>query len=306
MSTERQKGRRALEARVLQNEDEDPPEDRHPWMTFLCRLQLKNESPFSIAPLFALGSTIMELLFLLKLTGLLNLDMIALSSVCILILLTLVTLLYIRFDKLTLLSFLLLSVSLLCSSTYLVVVISTIESEAAASVTEMTLNESSSVSSTRIPTPRGIILHHGGASASSHLNWIYEIQNENQCCGYLNYTDWLMTMNRSEPENEQELFWVTSCCNKNISKEESECLSKPWTTGNEDLHKLESSLYEEGCGHFLDKKLQEVIEYKFRSSSGLVFWDLVVLVDLVVYTMWKKFHTKTANNDMEFNDDVFT
>ena len=53
MSSERPKGRRDLQARVLQNHEEVEPE-RRSWTNFCCRLQLKNERPFSIAPLFAL------------------------------------------------------------------------------------------------------------------------------------------------------------------------------------------------------------------------------------------------------------
>jgi hypothetical protein len=69
----------------------------------------------------------------------------------------------------------------------------------------------------------------------------------------------------------------------------------------------------QGCGSLLDEKMDSVYFEFFKTSLGLTFWDLMIAIDLVVYTIWRKLRSKAHSGYNGRNgaiatddDDVFT
>ncbi len=61
----------------------------------------------------------------------------------------------------------------------------------------------------------------------------------------------------------------------------------------------------------MDDKYDEVNFQLFKTSLGFSFWNLLITFDLIVYTAWRKLHSKAHNacngrNVVGEDDDVFT
>lgn len=73
-------------------------------------------------------------------------------------------------------------------------------------------------------------------------------------------------------------------------------------------------IFSQGCGSLLDDGLDRVQQEMLKTSMALVFWDILILTDVVVYTIWRKL--RGMSNDCQQNgnlrecgaeeDDVFT
>jgi len=157
--------------------------------------------------------------------------------------------------------------------------------------------------------------------AETEIRWIHVIQSTNKCCGFWNYTDWV-DPSRLQDSNKTYLYiatepisppprWVTSCCDRSLSPDNNKCRSD---SVYDDWKDVIHYLFPEGCGSVLDDELDRVQNEMLKTSMALIFWDILILTDIVVYTIWRKL--KSQSSDCTRNgsirdcgteeDDVFT
>ncbi|CAL8126510.1 unnamed protein product [Orchesella dallaii] len=316
--------------------DENPRPSFFRWFRCQCqKIRLVNDRLFIIAPMMAMGSSLSELVVVFSITGFTNLDMVAVSSVSLCLLLAFATLLFIRFDRLTLLAYLMLCVSFLSSSTFLVISYENQQTSEDSNNSMLSSSQSQSSEMNESIDFMGLDTISLAANTSRHgkklfnlmkteteLRWIHQVQSSNKCCGYWNYTDWV-DPNHLQDSNKTYVYfttepispppkWVTSCCDRTLNRDDNKCRSD---SVYDDWKDAVQYLFPEGCGSLMDDELDRVQREMLKTSMALAFWDVLILFDVVVYTIWRKLRShsldcqRNGSNVRDCGaeeDDVFT